>query len=161
MSRPRGNDGETASALTREQMEQLNNELTATIRDLRFPLEQLERPFLHDSVRELIRQSEAARPDPQVAVEIEAILVTPFPTAADRAALWSAGAALDLRLAALPPRADTPSSSPGTEDGRVDLARSQVTSRATRLAALMYLTGEEATAKNLGAGVELSKEVAL
>ena len=102
MKRPLEGDGEAASAATREQMEQLNNDLTAATGEVRFPLEQLERPFLHDAVRELIRQSEAARPDPQVAVEIEAILVTPFPAAADREALWRAGTALDRRLAAFP-----------------------------------------------------------
>ena len=159
MKRPREGDGEAASAATREQMEQFNNELSSATEDLRSPLEQLERPFLHDAVAELIRQSEAARPAPQVAVEIEAMLSTPFPTAADRLALWRAGTALDRRIAGLPPRTDVASSHAGTDSGRVEVARGQVARRANRLAALLNLTGEDASAKNLEAGVKLSEEV--
>ena len=51
MKRPREGTGEASSALTREQMEQLNSDLTAATREVNLPLEQLERPFLRDAVR--------------------------------------------------------------------------------------------------------------
>ena len=153
---PGGNDGSSSPA--REDLEQLNNDLTAAIRNVKTSLEQLERPFQADNVSELLSQIES-RPEPQTAVEIEALLTTPFLTVSDRSALWRGLGALDRKLGELPVRGDMTTAESEADAGRADIARRQVARRAKRLAALLYLTGADAMAANLGGAVELIREV--
>lgn len=153
---PGGNDGSSSPA--REDLEQLNNDLTAAIRNVKTSLEQLERPFQADNVSELLSQIES-RPEPQTAVEIEALLTTPFLTVSDRSALWRGLGALDRKLGELPVRGDMTTAESEADAGRADIARGQAARRAKRLAALLYLTGADAMAANLGGAVELTREV--
>ncbi|MGA9922416.1 MAG: carboxypeptidase-like regulatory domain-containing protein [Isosphaeraceae bacterium] len=153
---PGGNDGSSSPA--REDLEQLNNDLTAAIRNVKTSLEQLERPFQADNVSELLSQIES-RPEPQTAVEIEALLTTPFLTVSDRSALWRGLGALDRKLGELPVRGDMTTAESEADDGRADIAHRQVARRAKQLAALLYLTGADAMAANLGGAVELNREV--
>jgi hypothetical protein len=148
----------TAPAPTRDELEQLNGDLTAATVTVKSSFEQLERPFQSDSVREILGQIES-KPDPQAAAEIEALLSTPFLTVEDRAALWSGARVLERRLGELPVRGDTPTADSVTDARRADIARSQIARRGKRLAALLYLTGADAIAANLSGAVELTKEL--
>jgi hypothetical protein len=103
-------------------------------------------PFRPEAVQELVRQcrAEGAAPDPGLALQIEALLLTPFLAAADRKALWDAERALEPRLARRPLSASADSSTAGSQ-ARVE----RVSRRAARMAALLKLGGDATASQQL------------
>jgi hypothetical protein len=148
----------SAAFAAREQLELLSSELGAASRRLKNHLATLERPFQPDAVQALVARALAAGPGSPVGGEIEALLGTPFLRTPDRVALWKAMVALDRRLGGL---SIQPNVGPDTADdpNRADRVRDQVARRARRLAALLDFAGEETTARNLDASVDLAGEI--
>ena len=104
-------------------------------------------PFQPAAVRTIIERCRSeAPPDPALAVQIEAMLLTPFLAVADRQVLYDAGRALDGRLEKTwrPGDSDgspvaTPSGQPGERARR----------RFDRMAAFLKLAGDATTARRL------------
>ncbi|QEH33048.1 hypothetical protein OJF2_15440 [Aquisphaera giovannonii] len=145
----------------RPPIETLLNELEPALRALRAGDEALLRPFTDEAIREAIARTEAARPDPRAAAEIDALLASPLPPPDARPRLIAACRALDARLAASA-QASIPDAAEAAEAGsaaRLEQARPLVVRRARRLQTLLSLLGEEALASNLCAGVELEPEI--
>ena len=146
--------------LSREGLSQLGGELVDATQKLETELTALLRPFQSESLRGLVRECESRsdRPRPQLAEEIESILATPFPAAADRARLWKAAQVLDRRLGDLD--FDTPGSindSTATKADRKEVVRELAARRVDRLAALLQLAGPAAAGDQRGASVDLGR----
>ncbi len=143
-----------------EQLEQLDIRLNDLTQQLDRLLSDLDRPFRSSEILGLVKrcQLESERPDPALALMIDGILATPFPSSQERQQLWSALRMLDRRLAGLPMREAETVSDSGTDASRSDALQGRSGRRARRLAALMNLVGEERTAKRLDTHVELIRE---
>ena len=143
-----------------DQLEQLDIRLNDVTQQLDRLLSDLDRPFRSSEILGLVKrcQSESERPDPTLALRIDGILATPFPSSQERQQLWSALRILDRRLAVLPMREAETVSDSGTEASRSDALQGRAGRRARRLAALVNLIGEERTAKRLDTHVELIRE---
>jgi hypothetical protein len=139
---------------TREDVEGLNDDLVEATQSLADLLDDIQEPFSERSLEKLARdcRAEQERPDPALAVRIGAVLATPFPMARQRQTLWDAARHLDRRLesdtASVPPEpADAPARLRQLETDRTN----RVNARASRLADLLRLAGDAATADDMDA----------
>ena len=150
--------GVNSPGRSRDELEQLNGELTADMGAVKSALAQLDRPFQADSIREVLHQVESG-PEPRAAAEIEALLTTPFLKVKDRVQLWKAGRVLERKLGERPARDEKPTEDSAPEAHRVDVARGQVARRARRLESLLRLTGSDVMASDLGGSVKLNNQL--
>ncbi len=142
---------------TRDAVGLLNDDLVETTESLNDLLKSLQEPFSERALRGLIEdcRSEQERPDPSLAVRIEAILTTPFVKAQQRQALWEAGRDLDRRLAKVPPSDQPDSTNPSTRARQLQKDRmDRATARANRLAGLLHLAGDRETAQEMDAALK-------
>ncbi len=145
--------------LSRDRLELLSGSLAGATQKLDAQLTELLRPFQPEDIRSVIRQCESTRPQPGLAEEVEAILATPFPPAADRARLWAAGLVLDRRLGELPIR-DPGSSSDSARSSRErrEAVRDLAIRRTRRLWALWQLASPKTTGSGLDDAVDAASE---
>jgi hypothetical protein len=109
-------------------------------------LDQLRRPFASAHVGALIGRSQHDVGAP-VAIEIEALLRSPFPSADDRARLWKALRDLSQRLHRSPPTERAPAAATAEAVPAAEaVASRQALNRARRSNALLTLGGLEAAA---------------
>ncbi len=147
------------SSLTSERLVQRNGELADRTQKLEFQLKELLRPFQPEAIQSIARKSQANRPDPELASDVEAILTTPFPTAQDRAKLWRTSLALDRRLGELTVRDSDPNTESAPDRDRAIVVRERVGRRFERLSALIALAGVESSPKNAAAAAGFGTEV--
>ena len=146
--------------LTRERLGQLSGELADTAQKLETQLTGLLRPFQSEALRGLVRQCESDRPGPGLAEEIESILATPFPPAADRPLLWRAGLVLDRRLGELNFRTSgSASDSSATNSDRKEVVREIAARRVSRLSAMLQLACPAAAGDRPGTTADLAPEL--
>jgi hypothetical protein len=134
-----------AEPLGPDQIVALNRQLSDALRSVNEALRTLERPFQGDALQDLVAEclAKEKRPDPALAVRVEALLASPIAPLADRLALWRAGRVLDQRLAGVPMREPETSRSDDADSDRADdRTRQRVARRARRLARLLALCGE-------------------
>lgn len=128
-----------------DQIVALNRQLSDALGGVNEALRTLERPFQGETLRDLVADclAKEKRPDPALAVRVEALLASPIAPLADRLALWRAGRVLDQRLAAVP----MPEPEASSTDDADERVRQRVVRRARRLSRLLALCGREGEAR--------------
>jgi hypothetical protein len=130
-----------------ERMQKLNNPLSELTIKVESRLKELLKPFEPDTLRDLARQAQGNHPKPDLAATIEAILATPFPSAEERAKLWSTSFALDARLDELPVSGSDAKDS-GIDSDRIRMVRELVGRRTEASRVLLKLAGIESAAQS-------------